>query len=76
MRLTGVSFLIRLKGNLSDPEITLKSGKFVTKNIWNLGEGLVDLVGGILTLPVKILEIPGNAGHDKNATDAGLESSP
>ena len=76
VRLTGVSFPIRLKGNLSDPEITLKSGKFVTKNIWNLGEGLVDLVGGILTLPVKILEIPGNAGHDKNATDAGLESSP
>ena len=56
MNLGGVAFPVTLTGDLADPEISLRGGKFVTRNITNLGGGLIDLIGGVITLPIKIFE--------------------
>lgn len=66
LRMAGVSLPVELKGNLTDPEISLKGGKFITKNITNIGGGLLDIVGSIVTLPIRVLEIPGNRTTESN----------
>lgn len=57
MRMGGVSFPVAVVGDLSDPTINLKGGKFITHNIGNIGGGLLDLIGGVVTLPFKIIEL-------------------
>lgn len=56
MNLGGVAFPVTVSGDLADPEVSLRGGKFVTRNITNLGGGLIDLIGGVITLPIKIIE--------------------
>ena len=57
MNLGGVAFPVTIAGDLSDPEISLRGGKFVTRNITNIGGGLIDLIGGVITLPIKVIEM-------------------
>ncbi|MBQ4132797.1 MAG: hypothetical protein IJD04_03560, partial [Desulfovibrionaceae bacterium] len=52
----GVAFPVTVTGKLSAPQISLRGGKFVTRNITNLGGGLINLIGGIITLPVKLID--------------------
>ncbi len=53
----GVAFPITLSGEISNPKVNLRGGKFVTNNLTNIGGGLIDLIGGVITLPIKLIEL-------------------
>ena len=75
IKLAGVSFPIALKGKLADPDVSFKSGHFVTKNLFNIGGGVLGIIGGVITLPVKLIEGAGASGDKAepsvNATSPG-----
>ena len=56
MNMGGVAFPVNITGTLADPQLNLRGGRFVTSNITNLGGGLIDLIGGVITLPIRLVD--------------------
>lgn len=62
------TFPIQFTGDLRKPDTRVRQAGIVTGTLGNLGSGMFDLVGGIISMPLRVLEGLQDAARSGNAT--------